>query len=149
MSELFAAFGVEWKLLLVQAVNFVVLLSVLTYLLYKPILKVIDDRQQKIADGVRDAEAAARSLAEAKTTSDSMKGEAGREAEGIIATARVRAEERGVEIVQSAEARAAATLKDAAERAEEAQREALKKSEKEIARAAVLAAEKILRQKSA
>ncbi|OGG57308.1 ATP synthase F0 subunit B [Candidatus Kaiserbacteria bacterium RIFCSPHIGHO2_01_FULL_55_17] len=149
MSELFAAFGINWKLLLVQAFNFGLLLAVLTYFLYKPVLKLIDERREKIAEGVRTAEAAARRLEEAKSEGDKRIGEASREAESLVATARTRAEEKGAEIVKAAEARAASTLKDAQARAEEAQRQALRESSKEIARAAMLAAEKILREKSA
>ncbi|MEK7133953.1 MAG: ATP synthase F0 subunit B [Patescibacteria group bacterium] len=149
MSDLFAVFGVNWKLLLIQAVNFGLLLTVLTYLLYKPVLKIIDERREKIAEGVRTAEAAARRLAEAKAKGEGLVATAAREAEGLVAAARTRADERGAEIVMTAEARATATLKDAAERAEEAKRLALKESEREIARTAMLAAEKILREKSA
>jgi len=148
MSELFATFGVNWKLLLIQALNFGALLAILTYFLYKPILRIIDERREKIAEGVRTAEAASRRLEEAKTEGEQLVGGAAREAESIIATARTRADERASEIVKGAETRAASTLSDAAERAEEAKRQALKESEREIARAAMLAAEKILREKS-
>ncbi len=147
MGELFATFGVDWKLLLIQAVNFGLLLSVLTYFLYKPILRIIDERQRKIAEGVKTAEAAQRELTAAKTERERIVGDAAREAETLVASARTQASEQGAEIVKSAEARAAATLKDAAERAEEAKRLALKESEREIARAAMLAAEKILTSK--
>ena len=148
MGELFATFGVNWKLLFIQAINFGLLLSVLTYFLYKPILRIIDERREKIAEGVRTAEAAERKLADAKTESEGIVGSAAREAEGLVASARSRADEKGSEIMKAAEARAAATLKEAGERAEEAQRQALKESEREIARAAMLAAEKILREKT-
>ena len=149
MSELFAAFGINWKLLLVQAFNFGLLLAVLTYFLYKPVLKLIDERREKIAEGVRTAEAAARRLEEAKSEGDKRIGEASREAESLVATARTRAEEKGSELLRDAEARAEAVLSDAAQRAEETKRQALKQSERDIARAAMLAAEKILREKSA
>ncbi len=144
MSELFAAFGVNWKLLIVQAVNFGLLLSLLTYFLYKPVLRIIDERQKKIAEGVKTAAEADRKLADAKTESDEMVGGAAREAEALVASARSRANEQGAEMLKAAEARAAATTKDAAERAEEAKRQMIKESEREIARAAMLAAEKIL-----
>ncbi len=149
MAELFAAFGIDWKLLLIQAVNFGVLLAVLTYFLYKPILRIIDERREKVAEGVRTAETAARRLAEAETEKANVVGGAAREAEQIVSNARLRADEKGNEIVQGAEAKADAILKDAAARAEEAKRQALAESSKEIARAAMLAAEKILREKSA
>ncbi len=145
MQELFAAFGINWKLLLVQAFNFGLLLAVLWYFLYEPVLKLIDDRRKKIAEGVQNAEAAARRLAEAKAEGEGIIGGASREAEGIVASARSRAEDKAEEIVKEAESRASSLLKDAALRAEEAKRQALKESEREIARAAMLAAEKILR----
>ena len=144
MSELFAAFGIDWKLLIIQGVNFGLLLTVLTYLLYKPVLKLIDDRREKIAEGVRTAEAAERRLAEAKEEGDQMIGTAARDAEQLVATARSRADEKGADIVKTAEAKASSLLREAEERAEEAKRLALQESNKEIARAAMLAAEKIL-----
>jgi len=147
MSELFAAFGLNWKLLLTQAFNFGLLLIVLTYFLYKPVLKMIDERRAKIEKGVEDAEAAAKKLEAAKTEGQKIVGEASREGEGIVASARTRAEERAAEIVRNAESQAQGTLSDAKSRAEEAKRQALKESEREIARAAMLAAEKILKEK--
>ncbi len=149
MSELFAAFGINWQLLLVQAINFGILLFALWYFLYTPLLKLIDDRQKKIAEGVKTAEAADMKLADAKTESEQIVGGAAREAETLMATARSRADEKGNEIVKAAEARAGDVLKEAQARAEEAKRIALSESSKEITRAAVLAAEKILREKSA
>ncbi len=148
MSELFAAFGVNWKLLLTQGINFAVLLTALWYFLYRPVLKLIDDRREKIAEGVRTAEAAQKRLEEAKTEGDSLIGAASREAEGLVASARTRADERASEIVRTAESQAAGVLKDAAARAEESKRQAMSESQKEIARAAMLAAEKILREKA-
>jgi F-type H+-transporting ATPase subunit b len=149
MSELFAAFGLNWKLLLIQALNFGALLAILSYLLYKPIFKMITERQEKIAEGVRTAEQAAHKLVEATGKSEDIVGTAVREAEKLVSDARTHAEERGDEIVKTAEAKAAAALKDAQMKAEEAKRQALEGSEREIARAAMLAAEKILKEKSA
>jgi F-type H+-transporting ATPase subunit b len=149
MGELFATFGINWKLLIAQMINFSVLLAILWYFLYRPVMRIIDERRARIAEGVAKAQAADQRLEEAKAEGDQMIGQAAREAEGLVANARVRAEERGSEIVKAAEERAAATVKDAHERAEEAKRQALKATEREIAKAAVLAAEKILREKSA
>ena len=145
MSDLFAVFGVNWKLLLIQGLNFGVLLALLSYLLYKPMFAVITERQKKIEQGVTTAEAAAQKLKEAHGESKKIVGNAAREAEGLVATARTQAEEQGGGIVKAAEKRAGSILKDAAARAEEAKRQALHESEREIARAAMLAAEKVIR----
>lgn len=149
MGELLATFGVNWKLLLIQAINFGLLLSILTYFLYKPILRIIDERQRKIAEGVKTAEKADQKLAASEMEGEEMKAKASREAEATVAAARTRAEEKKVEMMKAAEEKADALLADATARAEETQRQALKQSEKEIARAAMLAAEKLLKSKSA
>lgn len=149
MGQLFATFGIDWRLLIIQAVNFGFLLAVLSYFLYKPVLRIIDERRDKIAEGVRVAQEADRRLQDAQEEGKGIVGNAAREAEGLVAAARSRAESAGAEVVQQAEERAQGILKDAAAKAEEAKRLALKETEREIARAAVLAAETILREKKA
>jgi F-type H+-transporting ATPase subunit b len=145
MQQLFAAFGIDWRLLIIQGINFAMLLGALTYFLYKPMMKLIDERRAKIAEGVRKAEEADRNLLAAKEEGEEIIGAAAREAEALTTAARMRADEKGNEIVKTAEARAEATLREGVARAEEAKRAAMQESQREIARAAMLAAEKILR----
>lgn len=147
MSELFAAFGVNWKLLLAQAVNFGVLLLVLWHFLYKPVLKMIDERREKVAEGVKNAEEAARNLAVSEERGAEIVAQASRDAEGLVSEARARADEKRAQLIHAAEGRAADILDEAHQRAEEAKRQALAASEREITKAAILAAEKILKQK--
>lgn len=145
MSELFAAFGVNWKLLLVQAVNFGVLLLILWWVLYRPLLAMIDTRKQKIEEGVRASEEAHKRLAQSKETEAEILARAAREGESLVGTAKERAEVKGAQIVEGAEARAQNIFAEAVARSEELQRRAMKQSEKDITKAALLAAEKLLR----
>ena len=147
MSELFSTFGVDWRLLLIQAVNFGLLLLILWRFLYIPLVKVLDERRGKIAESVAKAEAADRRLAEADMEGKALVATAGKEAEGLVAAGRSRAESQAGEILKNTQAKADALLADAAARAEEARRQTLAAGEKEIARAAMLAAEKILEKK--
>lgn len=148
MQQLFSAFGIDWRLLIIQGVNFAVLLGALTYFLYRPLLAMIDSRRAKIAEGVAAGIAATERLAEAQKEGEGIVGAAAREAEGLVAGARTRAEGRAAEIAAAAEDKAQRIVKDAEARAEEAKRKALTESEQQIARTAMLAAEKILRQKN-
>ncbi len=66
MSDLFEKLGVNWKLLLAQAVNFVLLLIVLRFALYKPLLALLAERRRRIKKGLRDAEEAEKRLHEAE-----------------------------------------------------------------------------------
>lgn len=45
--ELFGKLGIEWKLLLAQGLNFILLLIILRKFLYKPILKMLDERKAR------------------------------------------------------------------------------------------------------
>jgi len=145
MEQLFDAFGIDWKLLIAQAVNFGVLLVALTYFLYKPVLKTLDERREKVAKGVLDAEEAARKLSEADSEVSTRLQAAEGEAEGIVAGARETAGAEKTRILKEAEARAADIAADADARAKESAARALRESEKEVARLAVLAAEKVMR----
>ncbi len=146
MDQLFGAFGINGKLLIAQLINFGVLFVGLTYLLYKPVMKTLDDRRSKIAQGVIDADAAALKLATASEEAGSIVKEASTDAEGIVASARDAATAEKARILKEAETRAAHVAADADARAKEAASKALRDSEKEIARLSVLAAEKVLKE---
>lgn len=147
MGELFAAFGLDWKLLLVQVVNFSLLLVILWKFLYTPVLRMIDKRRGTIAEAVQKAEAADRRLFEADEEGKSIVANAGRDAEGLVAAGRSKASQEGAEILKRTQEKADQLLVEANARAEEAKRLALVAGQKEIARAAMLAAEKILKEK--
>ncbi|MDP3402964.1 MAG: F0F1 ATP synthase subunit B [bacterium] len=146
MESLLDAFGIDWKLLTAQLVNFGVLFVALTWLLYKPVMKTLDERAAKIAQGVEDAEIASEKAARADENAAKVVKGAETEAEGIVASARDLAGTEKSRIMKEAEARAAQVAADAEARAEETAAKALRDSEKEVARLAVLAAEKVLRE---
>jgi F-type H+-transporting ATPase subunit b len=57
-NQLLFQLGINWKLFLSQAVNFFILLAVLTFFVYKPLIKIIKERNQKIKEGLDKAEEA-------------------------------------------------------------------------------------------
>jgi F-type H+-transporting ATPase subunit b len=148
MSALLGAFGISGSLLLAQAVNFGILLIVLTYLLYKPVMKTLAERQAKVAQGVIDAERAAEKLATADGEAAERVSKAEGEADGIVMGARETATAEKARIVKEAEARAVAIAADADARAKETAAKSLRESEKEVTRLAILAAEKVIREKA-
>jgi len=147
MADLLASFGIDWRLLIMQAINFGVLLIALTYFLYKPILKVLDERRAKIRQGIKDASDAKHKLENAEAEKESIIAEATQSADSIINKAKQVAEEKGKEIITLAEQRGEKIEKDAHMRAKEAAKRALDSSNEEIARVAILAAERLLKKK--
>ena len=64
MSQLFSQLGIDWHLLLSQAVNFLLLLILLRIFAYKPLLKLLKKRREKIEEGIAKADEADRRLLE-------------------------------------------------------------------------------------
>ena len=62
MDELVKTFHIEFNFLLAQLVNFTIVLLVLYKFAYKPILKVLNERTNKIAKGLKDSEKATQKL---------------------------------------------------------------------------------------
>jgi F0F1-type ATP synthase membrane subunit b/b' len=49
MEAIVEAFGIDAHLIIVQIVNFAILMAALGYFLYTPILNLLRDREEKIA----------------------------------------------------------------------------------------------------
>jgi len=62
MNQLLTTFGIDWKLLLAQMVNFAILLYVLKRFAYTPLLKMLQDRQNIVRKGLEDAQNAEKNL---------------------------------------------------------------------------------------
>lgn len=145
MEQVFQAFGIEWQLLLAQAVNFAIVLAALTYFLYKPVMKLLAEREEKIKRGITDAKEATALRARVLAEKSGIITRAEAEAEKVVGRASEAGKRERESIIRAGEERARVLLADAEARAEELKRHALRESDKEIAKAAVLAAEKILR----
>jgi F-type H+-transporting ATPase subunit b len=58
MNAFISQFGIDWKLFLSQLVNFLLILTILTFFVYKPVLKILKERNRKIKEGLDKAEEA-------------------------------------------------------------------------------------------
>jgi len=142
MSDLFAAFGIDWRLLLVNGVNFGLLLLGLWYFLYKPLTSMLEARRQKMADGIRDAEAAAHELRKIEEARTDLLAQAGKEAETLVSRARALGAEKQRALVEAGEANAATLLTEAAAQAVQLKEEAIAQSKQEVAKLIVLGIER-------
>src|SRR3989344_3797075 len=63
MSELFSQLGIDFRLLLSQGANFFIVLAALTFFVYKPLVKVLNERKERIEFGLRGAREAEEGMA--------------------------------------------------------------------------------------
>lgn len=144
MSAVFAAFGIDWRLLLIDSINFGVLLLALWYFLYAPLTKMLETRRQKVAEGVRQAEEAGIKLHEIEAAKSGILAQAGSEADEMLKKARVAAGEKERALIAAAEASAARTSAEAHKQASELKAQAIEESKQEVAKLVVLGMEKVM-----
>jgi len=51
--DIFEQFGIDWRLLIVQIFNFVILLFILHKLLFKPVLSAIEKRRKSVEESAK------------------------------------------------------------------------------------------------
>jgi F-type H+-transporting ATPase subunit b len=86
-----AEFGVNWQLFLSQVVSFSIVAFLLHRFAYKPILRVLEERRQRIAEGLASAERMKQQLAQAEATARDVVQKANLDAGRLIEEARAAA----------------------------------------------------------
>jgi F-type H+-transporting ATPase subunit b len=146
--ELISALGIDLRIFIAQLINFAVLVFVLYKFAYHPVLNLLEERKEKIKKGLENAEASENALAQASAEKQQIIAAANKEAEAMSVRAKEYADEKADAIIAEAQKKAESVTKDAALRSEELKAQALKESEAEIAKLSVLAAEKVLKERT-
>lgn len=139
--------GIDWRLLIAQVVNFGILLFVLHRFAYRPILKVLGDRRERIAKALTDAKAVEERSARSEEERRERLAHAEEEANIILAETRQQAEQLRTRMFEDAQAELAAVRLDAATQAKQMKEQALAEARMELAGLVVDATEKILGEK--
>jgi F-type H+-transporting ATPase subunit b len=111
---------------------------------YKPILKMLEDRRNRIAQGLEDARVAADARANAEKEAEEVLAAAQQEAAARVREATERAEEATREIRAQAEKDAAEIREAANEEAESAKTQALGELRGQVAALSIAAAQKLI-----
>ncbi|MEO8251300.1 MAG: F0F1 ATP synthase subunit B [Chloroflexota bacterium] len=141
----FDAFGVDLPKLAFQIINFLLILYLLNRFLFKRVLALLDERQERIAKGLEDAEAAARDRELARAEREAALDEARKEAQAMIVRATKIAEDSRTEIVAAARAEAEKVAARAAEEITAEKQRAIAELRKQVADLALEAAGKLVK----
>jgi F-type H+-transporting ATPase subunit b len=139
--------GINWKILLGQAINFAVLLFILKRFVYKPFLNLLDKRKTGIDEGIKKTAEAEKSLQNIRVMSDKIKENGEKEAGEILKKAELRAQDRAKEISDLAEKEKQKMLEIAKINIEKEIIEERKTRDKEAMEKTLLVAEKFLNEK--
>lgn len=94
--------GIEPQLLLAQIINFLIIFFVLSKLLYKPIVHMIEKRKKEIAEGLALTEKMRIAEEKLKEKEDKLLAEARREARNIVEVGEKEGEEAKKDIIAAA-----------------------------------------------
>jgi len=147
LQQTFEHFGVEPKFILLQVISFLILFGVLYKFGVKPTLATMEERNAKIASGLKNAEETQTRLAAAAQESAQIVRNAQIEAQKSIDEARKAAKEFADKQQAEAVARAADTLAKAQQAIELEHRKMLDQARSEIARLVVKTTEQVLAKK--
>jgi len=138
--------GINLGFFISQLVNFTLLAALLTVLLYKPILRMLNERKERIARSLADVDAAREAAARAQQDYDKKMVEAQRTAQEIIAKASQASEEVAAEIRAEAQRDAENIRRKAREEAAQERAHLLAEVQSQIASLSMLATERVLGQ---
>ncbi len=133
MQQLITQLGLDWHLLLSQAVNFFLLLVVLRLFVYKPLLKLLHDRRDRIEEGLTKADEADRRLHEVDEIGKGKIKEAQTQALSILKKTEQDAKVLEEKLLAEAKAKEMAALRDMSDALRTKEEESRKAMEREAA----------------
>lgn len=105
-GDIFSALGIDWKLLILQIIAFVILVWLLGKFVYPYLMKSVDQRQADIESAAKAAKEAQKAANETQEETAQLLAEARKEAADIVATAKTEAAE--LSATENAKARSTA-----------------------------------------
>ncbi|HAJ05245.1 MAG TPA: ATP synthase F0 subunit B [Chloroflexi bacterium] len=136
--------GINLSYLVVQILNFFIVMLLLSVWAYKPIVKILDERSTKIAQSLEDAREAAEAKENANNEAQQIISDAQAEKAKIIAEATQRAEQAAADVHKSVEQERSKVLEQAQEAAQQYKESVLLDIRPQVASMAIAAANKII-----
>lgn len=147
MNEIIDSFGLDWKIFTGEIVNFIIVLFILYYFLFRKVFANLKKRQNIIKDGVEKGEKAEEIVQDAEKKADDILAESRLDANDRIKESMQKASEKESKILKDAEVKKLEILEKAEQEGEKKKEEILNNLDKDIAKLAVLGAEKVLAEK--
>ena len=116
MQDTLQSLGVYWPKLIAQTVNFGIVLFILWKFAYRPVLKILEERRQRVTEAMKNAEHAKAELAKADSARQEILNQANAQATKLIEEARAAA----ARVQEQETQKAIAAAKDIVEKARQA-----------------------------
>lgn len=144
MPEIFTKLGLDYKLIIAQAVNFVLLLIILQRLAYKPVLKILNDRTERIDKSLKQAKKIEEELKNTEELKLVELKKAKEEAQKMIKEAREASEKRAQESLENTKAKTQEIVEKAKQEIRAEKEKSIQEAKKQIADVSIRIAKKII-----
>ena len=138
--------GINLPLLVAFLISFVILFGLLTLVLYKPVLKMLDERQAKVKESMDQAEQLREQAARSEEQIKAQLEAARKEGQAIIAQATQISERLKEETKEGARKEAETLIVKAQAEIQQERDKTIDELRKEFANIAILAAEKVIKE---
>jgi len=142
--ELLEKLGINWQLLIAQIVNFLIVLGVLGYFLYRPILNLLDARTEKIRKAMEDAKKIENQMTEMNKIREEELKKLDRESGEYFDRVRKQTQILQEEMLAGAKKEAEATLANALKRIDEERRSMMEEAMRTVNTVVIRMTEKLL-----
>jgi len=138
------ALGINLTSFIAQVINFLIVMFLLWKFAYKPVLGILETRQKKVEQGLKDAEKAGKDRTEAELEAEKITENAYKEANEILKNAKDAANLEAAELVKKASDQADRIMASAKSEAAAMKERAMTDAKKEISDVVVIALDKIV-----
>ncbi len=145
MGQLLSGLGINWTGFLWQLFAFLALILLLWWYLYKPILRVLDARAERIRHSMETAERVQREMAEMEQRSRQMLEDARKQAQQVLSQAHQAAGRIQESAQEEARAQADRIVASAQEEIDKAKTRAMEELRHQVADLAITAASRVVR----
>ncbi len=147
MESLISTFHVDAGLFLAQVINFAIVFSILYFFAFKPLVKVMAERSERIDKSLKEADEIEQRLAKTASEQDEIISSAKRQAALLIEEADKRGEERRSELVAKAKEEVGLVINNEKAKLAREKAETLKEIKRDVADLVVAVVEKVLAEK--
>lgn len=146
-EDIFSALGIDWALLSVQIIAFLVLVWALGKFVYPWLMKSVDERQKNIEDAAKAAKKAQDAASDSQAETAELLDQARKEAAEIVSTAKLEASEMNSATEAKAKATAEKIVADAHDQIQKDIEKAKRELHNETLSLIALTTEKVVRRK--
>lgn len=144
MDSFIETFHIDWKIIVAQGINFIIVLFILYFLVVKPLKKLMAERSKTINTGLNNAKINAEILSNTKKEYDQIIMKARTEAHNIFQEGKEEAQAKKAEMLEKAKNEVETMILNGKKMLESEKAKILEEAKKEIVSLVVLSTEKLL-----